>query len=151
MLQYSIQQSCIICETLTQPFPLSCFTPRCSTAQGPSCPTSTRLQTLCTGLRVWLLHPMVTWQWLTLGTTALRCTATCSRPSTDDDTTMYSTRCNDLRSLFTCTANSKLCNPEFTFRMVFIEVGRSSVNQDTLQTFCGVKGAIWSFDIFCHC
>lgn len=55
------------------------FLLRCLTAQALSCPTSTQVQTHCMGRRGWRWRLKVTWWLLTLGTTALKCIATCSR------------------------------------------------------------------------
>lgn len=59
----------------------SCVSVRCLMAAAPSCPTSTRQLTRCTGRRDWLL-PLTDTLWSqTPGTTALKFTATCSSVS----------------------------------------------------------------------
>lgn len=80
---------------------------RCSTALVPSCPTSTRQQTLFMDRRGWPSQPMVMWQWQTREITASKCTATCSRglkqPSSPLRQLMDSTGCGELsNTAFQC-------------------------------------------------
>lgn len=91
----SREQIFLVNHSLTQPL-YAALPTRCSTAQGPSCPTSTQQRTPFMAPRAWPSHLMVMWWSQTLETTASRSTATCSkRPEiatfttarTDSDTT----------------------------------------------------------------
>lgn len=93
-----------ILKRFTQPL-CAVLPTRCSTAQAPSCPTSTHQQTPFMAPRAWPSHRMVMWWLQTLETTASRSTATCSRDPRQPSSLlqeltvtqqMYSTGCNDL-------------------------------------------------------
>lgn len=93
------------CNHLSNLSPFFVSPTRFSTAQGPSCLTSTHRRTPFTAPRASPSRPTVTWQWRTLGTTASRSTATCSRAdvpttplralTTTTTQPMYSTGRND--------------------------------------------------------